>query len=265
LAVGTLGAVAFADRVLDDDENLLAEVRPHPVFVLPPLLLLLVAAAAAAAIVIELPRAPVAVAWVLAAMIGLPALWFLARLVRWRAIRLLVTSSRLVYRKGVVATDVVQLRLQRVTEVHCRQTLAGRLVGSGRLVFEVAGDSPLAVYDVRRPRSLQRLVNSQLDLLGTPALPGRPPVTPVGAQGRGRPAVPPGGFAGSGSGPWARPVDVWTVQATPPRGVLLGRGATAPDRASIPDRLVQLDELRRRGILSDAEFDAKKAELLQRL
>ena len=35
--------------------------------------------------------------------------------------------------------------------------------------------------------------------------------------------------------------------------------------ASIPEQIEQLDELRRRGVLSDAEFDAKKAELLRRM
>jgi hypothetical protein len=34
---------------------------------------------------------------------------------------------------------------------------------------------------------------------------------------------------------------------------------------SVADRLVQLDELRRRGILTEAEFASKKAELLDRL
>ncbi len=40
----------------------------------------------------------------------------------------------------------------------------------------------------------------------------------------------------------------------------LGGGST-----SIPDQIAQLDQLRKRGILTDAEFDAKKAELLRRL
>jgi hypothetical protein len=34
---------------------------------------------------------------------------------------------------------------------------------------------------------------------------------------------------------------------------------------SVADRLVQLDDLRRRGILSTDEFQAKKAELLRQL
>ena len=40
------------------------------------------------------------------------------------------------------------------------------------------------------------------------------------------------------------------------------RGAAEP---SIPDQIEQLDGLRQRGVLTDAEFDAKKAELLKRL
>jgi hypothetical protein len=33
----------------------------------------------------------------------------------------------------------------------------------------------------------------------------------------------------------------------------------------VAERLVQIDELRQRGILSDSEFQAKKAELLRQL
>jgi hypothetical protein len=34
---------------------------------------------------------------------------------------------------------------------------------------------------------------------------------------------------------------------------------------SIPEQLIQLDDLRRRGIVSEDEFESKKAELLDRL
>lgn len=44
------------------------------------------------------------------------------------------------------------------------------------------------------------------------------------------------------------------------------RRAPAPaPAASIPEQIDQLDQLRRRGVISDVEFDAKKAELLDRL
>lgn len=43
------------------------------------------------------------------------------------------------------------------------------------------------------------------------------------------------------------------------------RPGGAPAPASIPDQIDQLDRLRRRGVISEAEFAAKKAELLNRL
>ena len=43
-----------------------------------------------------------------------------------------------------------------------------------------------------------------------------------------------------------------------------GRGSGG-EGASLPDQLERLDDLRRRGVLTQAEFDAKKADLLRRL
>ena len=43
----------------------------------------------------------------------------------------------------------------------------------------------------------------------------------------------------------------------------VGQNIAAP--ASIPDQIDKLDELRRRGVLTDAEFNAKKTDLLRRL
>ena len=43
-----------------------------------------------------------------------------------------------------------------------------------------------------------------------------------------------------------------------------GRMAGQPE-LSLPDQLERLDELRKRGVITQAEFDAKKADLLRRL
>jgi membrane protein YdbS with pleckstrin-like domain len=268
--------VGPARDLLHEDEELLAEVRPHPIVVVGPVLVVLVAVAGAATIAISYPGAPVVVAWLLAAMIVLPVLWLLARLLRWRSVRFLVTSSRLLYRRGVIGRDVVQLRFQRVAEVHCSQSVGGRLIGCGRLVFEVAGgDEPLVVEDVRRPRRLQRVITAQLDRFDLPygafggqggyggyqmsrsAATAPAPATRAGASWEAaRPTGRPSGRGGRGGRSHS-----WTD--TPPHGVLLGDDGT--EATTIPGQILQLDELRRRGILSEEEFAAKKAELLGRL
>jgi membrane protein YdbS with pleckstrin-like domain len=241
---------------LHEDEELLAEVRPHPVVVLGPFLLLALAVAAAIAIAVRYPGAPVVVAWLLAAMVVLPALWAAARLVRWRSVRFLVTTTRLLYRRGVFGRDVVQLRLQRVAEVHCSQSLGARLLGTGRLIFEVAGgDGPLVIDDVRRPRRLQRVITAQLDHLDVP-YGGYEPYDAYAYGAYGAPATPSPARAAV-RGRRAR-----SVTDTPPHGVLFD---DEEDGRTVPGQILQLDELRRRGILSEDEFAAKKAELLGRL
>ena len=47
------------------------------------------------------------------------------------------------------------------------------------------------------------------------------------------------------------------------RGTPTPSGATPTE--SIPAQIEQLDQLRRRGLITDAEFDAKKTQLLDRL
>jgi uncharacterized membrane protein YdbT with pleckstrin-like domain len=41
--------------------------------------------------------------------------------------------------------------------------------------------------------------------------------------------------------------------------------ASAPAQLSVPEQIEKLDELRQRGVISQAEFDAKKAQLLDRM
>ena len=88
-------------RVLADDEEVLVDLRPHWVFLLGPAVLTVVAVAVAIAVAVEFPKAPVAVAGVLAVMVAVPALWLAGRVIRWLGISLVVTTTRLIYRQGV--------------------------------------------------------------------------------------------------------------------------------------------------------------------
>jgi len=245
--------VPISRRVLADDEEVLVDLRPHWVFFAGPVILTAVAVAVAITIAVEFPTAPVAVAGVLAALVAAPLLWLAARVVRWLGISLVVTTARILYRQGIFGRDMVQLRLQRVTEVHFAQTLVDRLIGSGRLLVEITGGDPMVLDDVRRPRALQRVINRQLDELAS----ARP-------------------YAGAIPG--EHPVDATrlpSMDETPPHGVPMppavpstaSQSAPAPSAPvqTIPDQLIQLDDLRRRGIISDGEFAVKKTELLRRL
>jgi membrane protein YdbS with pleckstrin-like domain len=255
--------VPISRRALADDEEVLVDVRPHWVFFFGPAFLSAVAAAVAVAVVVKFPKAPVGVAGVLAVMVGLPVLWLIGRGLRWRGISLVVTTARLIHRQGVFGQDLVQVRLLRISEVSCAQSFLDRLVGAGRLLVGITGDEPLVVEDVRRPRALQRVINRQLDVLMTggriaaPITANDSPAYYAGAPGQtSTDDTPP-------HGTMHLPSPVPASTSFPADDAVLPHTGAAS--ASIPEQLIQLDDLRRRGILTDSEFEAKKAELLSRL
>lgn len=243
-AVGTLIAVPISTELLDGDEDVLVDLRPHWVVFFGPLVLTAVAVAVVVLIAQQFPKAPVALAWLLAALVAVPAAWFAGRLARWFGTSLVVTDRRIVMRSGVLGRRIVNIRLQRVVDTHCTQRPLERLIGSGTLVFEVEGEEGgLALDDVRRPRALQGVINRQLG--------------EIDAGWRERQ-----GWSRAPSRVVDRRDRLESTDWTPPNGVPSVR--RGHEEASVPDQLVALDRLRRQGIVSEQEFAEKKAELLRR-
>ena len=276
-SAGTLAGVPISKQVLADDEEVLVDLHPHWAYWLGPAVVTVVAVAVAITIIVKYPGAHVFVAWVLAAMVAVPALWLVGRLIRWYTTSLVVTTMRILYVRGITSRDLVQIRLQRVTEVHCTQTLFERLVGAGRLVVDIEGEDPVLLDDVRRPKVVQRVISRQLDELTVGGrlagvVPGSPPATLPPAPRR-----PP-----STHRPTTRPPRPTAPRSTGPTRSLAAPAAGAPGRPydaadypfdevargpqpTVHEQLIQLDDLRRRGIITEDEFTAKKAELLHRL
>ena len=208
--------------LLDDDEEVLVDLRPHWVFFIGPLFLTAVSIAVAAVVVHEFPKAPVAVAWLLAVVIGVPALWLIGRLARWFGTSLVVTDRRIVFRSGVLGRRIVNLRLQRVVDTRCSQGPLERLIGAGRIVLEVEGEEGgVALDDVRRPRALQRVINRQLSQMDAGWQLYRSPNTAERDLDDPRSSERP--------------------ERTPPSGVPVSRAVTTSG-GSIPDQLVALDD-----------------------
>jgi hypothetical protein len=91
----------------------------------------------------------------------------------------------------------------------------------------------------------------------------------------GVPVVRTEGDAGSRSVSPGRPAPTAPSSASPPSSAPAPSAASAPSSAPAPargsgaseirDRLIELDDLRQRRIISEEEFAAKKAELLSRI
>lgn len=239
----------FPRRLLTEDEEIVVELRPHWAFLGWPMVVAGAAVILAIAVVASFPNAPVGVLYALLALVTGAALWLAGRLVRWFATSLVVTTSRIVQRSGVFSRSGLELRLERVNQLSYRQSIPGRLFHTGELHVEMGGETGVVVFDhVPRPAAVLSVITEQIDAVHRRA----------GAPFSKRPEG-----SWDGPGPWHEQ-DLGVTGDTPPSGV--ARVSSSPEgHASVADRLVQLDELRRRGIVTDAEFASKKADLLDRL
>jgi membrane protein YdbS with pleckstrin-like domain len=278
--------VPLSRKFLNDDEELLVELRPHWVFMFGPLAASIVTVGAVVAILIALGNSANWATYPFLAIAAVPVVWLLARVVRWRLYILALTTTRIVLRRGILDRDTIQLRLQRITEINLSQQLWERVLGTGRLIIDVQGeDDSLILEFVRKPAVVQRVINSQIN-----ELTGGGAAEPIPEELRPREPHPPPAPASSAPSPSSPPPPSSRPRSddTPPYGIPTvdhepesGTGpgyepevatAAAPSAPSagathvdIRDRLIELDDLRQRGILSEAEFAAKKAELLNRI
>ncbi|HVA03471.1 MAG TPA: PH domain-containing protein [Acidimicrobiales bacterium] len=257
----------FPRRLLTEDEEVVVEIRPHWAFLGRPLVVAVGVVTLSIAVMVVFAKAPPAVLYILLILVACSALWLVARLIRWFATSLVVTTTRIVQRSGVFGRTGLELRLERVNQLSYHQSISDRILRTGELHVEMGGETGVVVFDrVPRPAAVQSIITEQIDALRHRS------VAPV-ASGLGGSAPAGSGLGGLG------PVGSWHEDGAtrpPPRnGVALSDETPPSGTARVPhpphgeetvaDRLMQLDELRRRGIVTDEEFASKKAELLDRL
>ena len=224
----------FPLRLLGDGEELVAEFRPHWSFLGWPLVSLLASVGLTIGVVGAFPGAPIGVLYALAAVLCAGAIWLAWRCVRRMTTNLVVTTTRVVRSTGVLSRRNLEIRLERINELSYHQSIGGRILRSGEVLIEVGGETGTVVLDhVPRPAVVQSVISAQVS-------------------------------------DWHR--RMWTPSShshvpspdTPPAGVPL-RGSGGIEGSTAAERLVQLDELRRRGIVSAEEYAVKKKELLHEL
>jgi len=253
--------MALPRKFLNEDEELLAELHPHWIFLFGPLFSSIGVWAAIIVILIIWNNPPGWTSYPIIILALIPGLWLLGRYIRWRSYDVALTSTRILVRQGIMGRDTLQLRLQRITEVNLRQTLIERILGTGSLVIDVQGeDDSMTLEYMRKPAIVQRVINSQInEIVGggrresvphdmLPYDQRRGPRDDDYDDGQEHHDTPPFGVPTTGAAPAGGAGDV-------PRGVPF----------EIRDRLIELDDLRRRGIISEEEFAAKKSELLNRI
>ena len=214
----------------------MVDTRPHWKYLAAPSCALIVIIAGGVAAAVSKPA--VAVGWLIVALLVASAGWLAARYLRWATTRLIVTTARVVERQGLLARTSREIPIAAISNIGYRQSLTDRMIGAGDLVIESAGPGSEEVFtDLPRPGTIQNQVYSEIARWHSGAWPN---MLPPAVAGAGRGPVRSGSFQ-----PGAAPAD--------------------PDNRNIPSQIDQLDQLRRRGVITEAEFQAKKAQLLERM
>lgn len=152
------------------------DVRPHWWYLAGPVSV--TAAVLAGAIAVWVLNAPLVAGWAVAALVVMAVAWLAVRYIRWTTFAFVVTTSRLIERRGVIAKVGKEIPLDALSNLTYRQTLFGKLIGIGDVLVESAGrDSEEVFPALPRPATITNRIAQLLDSRRSrqqPAAPARP-------------------------------------------------------------------------------------------
>jgi len=248
--------MGYPEKSLNPGEQVAIDVRPHWKYLAGPIFAVAVVVVGSVVALVE--NVPHWAELALAALLVLCLLWLAGRYTRWVTTSFVVTTERLILRKGILRHTVREILLDRLTDITYNQSLLDRMMGCGDILLESPGrDSQEVFPDLPHPVRIQneiyRLINQRRPgawVAGT----GDPAAASAGAA-----SGPANAVAGLAPAPGSSP------GPAPFAGVAATDVPAGPREPSVADQLSQLDDLRKRGVISRREFAAKKAELLSRM
>jgi uncharacterized membrane protein YdbT with pleckstrin-like domain len=159
--------VAFPENVLAKNEKVERNLHPHWLTVVVPTIFGLLLAAACIAIAVVTPDDETGnriqwIAVIVLVLVAVPAV--IVPYLRWRTTHYVVTSHRVMVRRGILTKTGKDITLSKITDVSFQQTVVDRIIRSGSLHIESAGDSPDENFsNIPRSNDVQQLINRLID------------------------------------------------------------------------------------------------------
>ncbi|MGY2084911.1 PH domain-containing protein [Blastococcus sp. SYSU DS0539] len=157
----------YPDKLLADDEEVVRHLHPHWLTLVRPVVLLLLVVGGAsfgAALVPAGPQQGMVRLGIVVAAALLVLFLVVVPVLRWRTTHYVVTTHRLLFREGILARRGRDLGLSRITDVSYTQTLWERIINSGTLTIETAGDGGATVLrQIPGSEGVQQLVNVMIE------------------------------------------------------------------------------------------------------
>jgi uncharacterized membrane protein YdbT with pleckstrin-like domain len=160
--------VAYPEKILADDEQVVAHLHPHWITLVPATLWFAAICAAGGAGIAFAPDKGTGrtVVIILIVVVGLVLLSWLsfAPWIRWRTTHYVFTTHRVLIRTGVFRHTGRDIALQRINDVGFSQSLWDRIVKAGTLTIESAGEHGQQNLDnVPRSDTMQQTLNRLIE------------------------------------------------------------------------------------------------------
>jgi uncharacterized membrane protein YdbT with pleckstrin-like domain len=159
--------MAYPDKLLAEDEEVVRHLHPHWLTLFWPVVwfLLVVGGASFGTALIPAGRQQgIYRMLILAVAVVLLVLFVVVPLLRWRTTHYVISTHRLLFREGIMARRGRDIGLSRITDVSYRQSLWDRIINSGTLTIESAGDSGATVLkQIPDSEGVQQLLNFMIE------------------------------------------------------------------------------------------------------
>jgi uncharacterized membrane protein YdbT with pleckstrin-like domain len=154
--------MAFPKRLLIEGEQLVLDLRPHPVALAMPAFVTLVGLIAA----VWLTTATELNGWIWwGILIAVVIAYVIPRFLNWWTSVFAVTSDRLIHRSGWISKMSMEIPLEAINDVRLEQGIIDRIVGAGSIIISSASTGGTNRFnDVRHPEEVQKTIYHQGEL-----------------------------------------------------------------------------------------------------
>jgi len=148
--------MAFPKKLLIPGEELVLDLRPHPVALALPVLVVVLELIVAIWLAVTFDFS----AWIWAiAFVVVFVLYPLRRLIWWLTSNFAVTSERVIHREGFIAKRSMEIPLEAINDVRFEQGIWDRIVGAGTLRISSASEFGTNSFThIRHPEEVQKTI-----------------------------------------------------------------------------------------------------------
>jgi uncharacterized membrane protein YdbT with pleckstrin-like domain len=154
----------FPTRLLIEGEELILDLRPHWIALVMPAIATIATLAVMTVLYETFDES------ILDNVVGIAGALFLVafpvrKLVAWLTSHFVVTSDRIIHRRGWIAKYSMEVPLEAINDVRFEQGIVDRVIGAGTLVVQSASEAGRQVFDhIRNPEEVQKTIYHQGEL-----------------------------------------------------------------------------------------------------